>query len=270
MAILIREPAVAGTFYPAQPEKLRGEVRTFTAVEGAPLAALGCVVPHAGYMYSGHVAGAVYGRLQLPRRYLILCPNHTGMGHPLAIMTEGAWRTPLGEAPVDTPLATALQSAFHLLGEDADAHRAEHALEVQLPFVQERVPEFTFVPIAVGIGRYDILEALGDAIAEVLAAQEEKVLIVASSDMNHYETDSITRTKDALAIEKILALDPEGLYEVITRHHVTMCGYGPTIAMLSAAKRLGARAAQLLKYATSADISGDRSAVVGYAGIAVV
>jgi AmmeMemoRadiSam system protein B len=269
MPTVVREPAVAGRFYPGKADVLLRDIRSYTQVHGEKIPAIGCLVPHAGYMYSGHVAGAVFGRLELPRRYLILCPNHTGMGHPLAIMSEGAWRTPLGEAPIDAPLAAALMEKFSLLGEDADAHRYEHALEVQLPFLQSSAPGFIFVPIAVGTGRYDVLSALGAALAEAVSAQQDRILIVASSDMNHYETDSITREKDAKAIERIVALDPVGLYEVITTQKISMCGYGPAIAMLVAATRLGAQSAQLIKYATSADTSGDRSAVVGYAGIAV-
>jgi len=245
-------------------------VAEYTNAAGEKLAALGCIVPHAGYMYSGHVAGAVFARLQLPRRYIILCPNHTGRGQPLAIMSEGAWETPLGEASVDGELASALKAAFPLLREDAEAHRDEHALEVQLPFLQNLLPNFSFVPIAVGTSRYDVLEQLGEAIGDVLAVQKEPVLLVASSDMNHYESDEITRIKDRRALDRILELDPRGLYDVVTKQQVTMCGFGPAIAMLTAAKRRGARGAQLIKYATSGDVSGDRNLVVGYAGVAVV
>jgi AmmeMemoRadiSam system protein B len=220
-------------------------------------------------MYSGHVAGAVYARLELPDRFIILCPNHTGMGQPLAIMSEGDWDTPLGTCSIDTELAQELRERFQLLSEDPDAHRAEHALEVQLPFLQAQKPQFTFVPIAVGVGRYEPLAELGDALATVIGARKESVLIVASSDMNHYESDAVTRVKDGKAIERMLALDPKGLFEVIVNEDVSMCGYGPAVAMLTAANQLGAMSAELVKYATSGDISGDRDMVVGYAGIVV-
>ncbi len=269
MATFIRPPAVAGRFYPGNPEKLLQEIRSYTAVEGEKLRALGCVAPHAGYMYSGHIAGAVYARLELPKRFLILCPNHTGIGQPLATMSEGRWETPLGEVPVDGELASALKEAFSQLTDDAVAHSAEHALEVQLPFLQALVGEFTFVPIAVGTGRIDALEALGEAMARVIATEAQPTLMVASSDMNHYESDAITRVKDHKAIDRILALDPRGLYDVVKREDISMCGYGPAVAMLTAAKRLGASSAQVIKYGTSADVSGDRAMVVGYAGIAV-
>ena len=268
---MIREPAVAGRFYPGSPEILTRDIRTYTSpASETKLKALGCVVPHAGYMYSGHVAGAVYARLDLPQRYIILCPNHTGAGHPLALMNDGAWRTPLGDAKLDRDLADRLLSTFPLLNVDLLAHRTEHALEVQIPFLQTLVDDFTFVPIAVGTGRVDVLSALGESLAKVIAATEERILIIASSDMNHYENDADTRVKDSLAIERILALDPKGLFEVVHRENISMCGYGPTVAMLTAARRLGATKAELIKYATSGDISGDRDMVVGYAGIAVL
>jgi hypothetical protein len=269
MATEVRQPAVAGHFYPGQPESLLTEIRSYTDVDGEPIAALGCVVPHAGYMYSGHVAGAVYARLVLPTRFLILCPNHTGAGRRLAIMSEGSWVTPLGEAQIDTELAEALKRNCDLLEEDSAAHRSEHASEVQLPFLQALVPEFSFVPIAVGVGQFEPLRELGLAIAETLQQEKQRILVVASSDMNHYEPDDVTRIKDGRAIERMLDLDPEGLYEVVVRQNITMCGFGPAVAMLTAAKGLGANKAQLIKYATSGDISGDRDTVVGYAGIAI-
>ncbi len=233
------------------------------------IAAIGCVVPHAGYIYSGHVAGAVFARLDLPQRCIVMCPNHTGMGQPLAIMSRGAWATPLGPVPIDSDLSESLKQRLPLLAEDSDAHRAEHAIEVELPFLQLRKPDITFVPIALGTGRYEVLEALGNAIAEVVRTQNERVLIIASSDMNHYENDRVTRVKDGKAIEAILALDPRGLFDVVMNEEISMCGFGPTVAMLTAAKQLGATRTELIKYATSGDVSGDRDMVVGYAGIMI-
>jgi len=219
-------------------------------------------------MYSGHVAGAVFGRLPKRPTYIILGPNHTGRGAPLAIMSSGEWLTPSGRVPVDSALARLLRRSCHLLMEDAEAHEDEHSLEVQLPFLQRSVGDFKFVPIAIGVGGYSGLESLGHSIAQAVGPTTP-VMIIASSDMNHYEPDSLTREKDRKAIDKILALDPPGLYEVLRHDDISMCGYGPTIAMLTAAKDLGAQRAELIKYATSADTSGDRDAVVGYAGIVV-
>jgi AmmeMemoRadiSam system protein B len=263
-------PAVAGQFYPGSAELLSRAIRSYTVVSGEKLNALGCVAPHAGYMYSGHVAGAVYARLRLPSRYIVLCPNHTGYGAPLAIMSEGRWLTPLGELQIDQEMCAALKPQMPDLTEDIDAQRREHAIEVQLPFLQALVSECTFVPITVGTSRFDSLTELGGAMARVISAGQERVLIVASSDMNHYESDAVTRLKDRKAIDKLLALDPAGLYDVIRRENITMCGYGSAIAMLTATKALGAKSAQLIKYATSGDVSGERDAVVGYAGIAVL
>lgn len=269
MASTIRHPAVAGRFYPRNPDDLRADVESFLSSPKKTVAALGCVVPHAGYMYSGHVAGAVYAQLDLPRRCILMCPNHTGVGQPLAIMSQGAWETPLGCVAIDSQLAEALKQRFPLLAEDAEAHRAEHAAEVQLPFLQSRKPDCTFVPIALGTRRYEILEALGDAIVDTLQALGERVLLIASSDMNHYENDAVTRQKDYKAIERILVMDARGLYDVVMNEDISMCGFGPTVAMLTAARLLGATVTELVKYATSGDVSGDRERVVGYAGVIV-
>jgi AmmeMemoRadiSam system protein B len=270
---ILRHPAVAGRFYPADPDDLRAEVLGYLSQpdspKQAPLRALGCIAPHAGYMYSGHVAGAVFAALDVPRRCIVLCPNHTGQGRPLAIMSAGAWQTPLGDVPLDAELARALKAQFPALQEDSAAHRAEHAAEVELPFLLLRQAELSFVPIALGTGQFEILEQLGKALADVIAAQSDPVLLVASSDMNHYESDAVTRAKDHGAIERILTLDPRGLFDVVTQQNISMCGFGPAVAMLTAARQLGAKSPELVKYATSGDISGDRNMVVGYAGVVV-
>jgi AmmeMemoRadiSam system protein B len=276
-AISVRHPAVAGRFYPHDAEVLRAQVRSFLAPSSReklqPLSrgipALGCITPHAGYMYSGHVAGAVLGELEIPELCLVMCPNHTGMGRALAIMSAGSWQTPLGNVPIDDTFATALKQRFPMLHEDSAAHRTEHAVEVELPFLQLRQPHLRFVPIALGTGNFETLTQFGDAIADVIAARNEPVLIVASSDMNHYESDAVTRIKDQSAIDAILRLDPRGLYDVVTQQHVSMCGFGPAIAMLTATKKLGATSAKLIKYATSGEISGDLDTVVGYAGVMI-
>jgi hypothetical protein len=271
---ILRQPAVAGRFYPGNPDDLRAEACDYlsqaSSTNQAPVRAVGCIAPHAGYMYSGHVAGAVFARIEIPERCIVLCPNHTGMGRPLAIMSEGAWQTPLGDVPIDAELGEALKRSFPALEDDSAAHRAEHAAEVELPFLLLRQPELRFVPIALGRGQFEVLEQLGKALAGVIAAQNDSVLIVASSDMNHYESDAVTRIKDHRAIERILTLDPRGLYDVVTQQNISMCGFGPAVAMLTAARELGAKSAELVKYATSGDISGDRDMVVGYAGVVVV
>jgi AmmeMemoRadiSam system protein B len=269
----VRRPAVAGRFYPAKAELLTRQLDEYLTADVPPPekveSAVGCVVPHAGYMYSGKVAGAVFQRLPARPSYIILCPNHTGRGAPLAIMSKGEWLTPLGAARINSELAANLQHSCHLLMEDAKAHESEHAIEVEIPFLQRSVGDFTFVPIAIGVSRFAALEALGRGTAQALKGSTGTVMIVASSDMNHYEPDDITRGKDHKAIEQMLALDPAGLYEVIRKEDISMCGYGPAVVMLTAARELGATRAELVRYATSADTSGDKSAVVGYAGLVI-
>jgi AmmeMemoRadiSam system protein B len=270
---VVRHPAVAGRFYPGRPETLLRDLEKYLGPDPESAekveSALGCVVPHAGYMYSGHVAGAVYRRLPRRATYVILCPNHTGRGAPLAMMSGGSWLTPLGEVAIESSLAKAVRQGCHLVTDDAQAHEDEHSLEVQLPFLQRVVKDFRFVPIAIGVGGYASLESLGHGLAQAGRQAKEPFMVIASSDMNHYEPDGITRIKDRKAIDRILALDPRGLYEVIRKEDISMCGYGPAIAMLTFAREMGGTQAELVKYATSADKSGDKSAVVGYAGIIV-
>jgi len=266
---MVREPAVAGRFYPADANVLSSDLQSYLSPPQKLISAIACMVPHAGYIYSGAVAGAVFSRIAAPSRCIILCPNHTGHGHPLSLMSEAAWRTPLGDVNIDNELAENLLQALPALTDDPEAHRFEHAIEVELPFLQVVGPEITFVHIAVGTGRLIILEKVGEAIAQVIQNLGPEILIIASSDMNHYEDDSTTRVKDRKAIERILALDPTGLHETVINESISMCGFGPTVAMLTAARRLGANKAELVQYATSADVSGDRETVVGYAGIIV-
>ncbi|HSZ60473.1 MAG TPA: AmmeMemoRadiSam system protein B [Terriglobales bacterium] len=274
MTSTLRSAAVAGRFYPSRPDELQREVRKYISPQtGSVASAIGCVAPHAGYVYSGGVAGAVYSLVEIPEHCIILCPNHTGKGQALAVMATTTWQTPLGEVAADTGVATELLRRFPSLHEDSAAHRTEHAIEVQLPFLQVRQSRLRIVPIAIGTRDFDVLRGLGEALAEVIGDWEEhgqgKVLMVASSDMNHYESDAITRVKDQKAIEKVLALDARGLWDVVMNEGISMCGFGPTVAMLTAAKLLGATSATLVKYATSGEVSGDFDAVVGYAGIIV-
>ena len=265
-----RQPAVAGQFYEGSPERLRAQVRECfdenPKVE-AKQRFIGGVVPHAGLMYSGHVAAAFYGLADLPKRFIILCPNHTGAGHFAAINREGEWRTPLGSVSIDTPLADALMSKTRLLGEDWKAHAREHSLEVQLPFLQQLLGTFTFVPLCLAAPRYAFCEEIGNAIADVVG--KEPIGILASSDLNHYEDQDSTLRKDQRAIDAVLALDPEELWRVVDEEDISMCGFIPTTTMLIAAKKLGASNAKLIKHATSGDINGDYSHVVGYAAILI-
>jgi len=268
---VLRPPAVAGRFYPNDPAELNRQISEFTsiAVETPQRSAIACMVPHAGYRYSGPVAGAVYARLKLPQRFILIGPRHFPHGKAQAILSGGAWQTPLGPAEIDAQLAAEIKSACPFLCEDEEAHQREHALEVQLPFLQHLANGFRFVPIALGPTDYDLLEALGRAIAEAVQRSPDPILLIASSDMNHYESDEITRRKDARALEAVRALDPRGLYDVVRREGITMCGYGAAVSALTAARLLGAKRATLERYATSGDVNGDRDEVVGYAGVIV-
>jgi hypothetical protein len=268
---MIRTPAVAGRFYPDDPSQLGIALDLFLASgnQNKRIHAQACLVPHAGYKYSGHVAGEVYSRIEIPDRVILLGPRHFPRGASLAILSNGAWQTPLGLAPIDNPLAEKIARACPLLREDEVAHRIEHSIEVQLPFLQRIAPMFSFVPIVIGTVRYEELEALGRAIANVIASEPGPILLVASSDMNHYESDAITRIKDRKAIDCILALEPQELFKIVRGAAISMCGYGAAVAMLTAVRELGAMHAELVRYATSGEINGDLDEVVGYAGVVI-
>ena len=231
------------------------------------MAVSACLVPHAGYVYSGHVAGAVLARISLPGKIIVLGVRHHPRGEPAAILSNGAWRTPLGDARINSALAEELRNACPLLREDSVAHAAEHSLEVQIPFLQVLAPGFTFVPVALGTVLWESLLSVGEGIARVLADSNDSVLLLTTSDLNHYEDDATTRIKDGKAIEQLLALEPRGLYDTCRTENISMCGLGPAVAMLTALNALGVKKSELVKYATSADVSGDRDAVVGYAGM---
>jgi len=269
---VLRLPAVAGRFYPSNPAELTAAVRQYTKTEAdvKPARVKACLVPHAGYMYSGHVAGAVFARVAIPKRILLLGVRHFPRGAALAIHSSGAWRTPLGDVPIDELLATALRSTCSLLREDAVAHSGEHSLEVQLPFLQVLAPAFSFVPVVLGTARFEDLISVGKAIARAVTSINDEVLLLTTSDLNHYENDALTRVKDAKAIEQLSGLDARGLYDACRNLEISMCGLGPAVAMLTALRELGAMKAELVRYATSADVSGDASAVVGYAGMIFV
>ncbi len=264
-----RKPAVAGTFYPGSPGRLQAFLEDAVRPVAERTAAVGVVSPHAGYVYSGRVAGAVFGRVTVPGTVLLLGPNHTGMGTPASIMSSGAWITPLGNVPVATDLAEALKSASPILEEDSLAHAHEHSLEVQVPFLLHRNPAVGIVPVAFMLRGFPEVEEVGLSIAEVLKSWPEPVLIVASSDMTHYESADRAKEKDTKAIERVLELDAEGLLDTTKRFGITMCGAIPTAVLLVAARALGATRGELVTYATSGDVSGDYGSVVGYAGMVI-
>src|SRR5258707_10638941 len=266
---MLRLPAVAGRFYPSNPEELTALIRKCTVADAQnpPISLKACLVPHAGYVYSGRVTGAVLARIALPQKIIILGVRDYPRGEPAAILSSGAWRTPLGDARIEEELAETLKKACPLLQEDSVAHSTEHSLEVQLPFLQVLAPDFTFVPVALGTLQFESLVSVGEAIGRVLDASTEDVLLLTTSDLNHYEDDATTRIKDRKAIDQLLAMDARELYDTCRREEISMCGLGPAVAMLTAVRAMGAKNAELVRYATSGDVSGDRDAVGGYGGM---
>jgi MEMO1 family protein len=263
-----RQPAVAGRFYPGDPRKLAAEVSGYLAGAGAGEPCLGLMAPHAGYTYSGACAGAVYARVRVPGRAIVLSPNHTGRGMRGAVWPGGPWQLPGGEVAVDDDLRAALLAASPLLTGDRRAHEAEHSLEVQLPFLRARRADVRIVALTLGgLGRDDCL-ALGKAVAAVVRGRGD-VLLCASSDMSHYVPAKVAAQRDQLALDRMVALDAAGLYEVVERNDISMCGFIPATVMLAAAVELGASRAEVVRYTNSGEVSGDYDAVVGYAGVLV-
>ncbi|HEY5976203.1 MAG TPA: AmmeMemoRadiSam system protein B, partial [Geobacteraceae bacterium] len=230
---------------------------------------VGIIAPHAGYIYSGAVAGAVYGSIEVPATVIVLGPNHHGVGARAALYPEGSWLTPLGEVPIADRLAELVAKHAPFVEIDSTAHHYEHSLEVQVPFLQYRRPDVTIVPLCLGFGDPGSCRELGEALARAITEFGDQVLIVASSDMSHYEPDVIARQKDRLAIEELLALNPAELLKVCRDQRITMCGVVPAAVMLTAATTLGASTAELIRYATSGEVSGDLERVVGYAALTV-
>lgn len=266
---MVREPVVAGRFYPGQSRALHAEVTSLLGPPQETTPALGVIAPHAGYVYSGAIAGKTLAGVQLTEQILCLGPNHHGQGHRAAVFAQGEWQTPLGALSVAEPLAAQLLQSVPGLREDYQAHLPEHSLEVLLPFLQVRAPQTRIVPICLAQAPLQALLDLGAGIGEELRRQSTAVLMLCSSDMNHFEADTISRQKDRRAIDCILALDPEGLYQTVREGRISMCGVVPAVVMLAAARVLGASSATLVAYDNSGAVSGDRESVVGYAGIVV-
>ena len=258
---------MAGQFYPGTERELDQAIASLTFDSPDRVAAKAVVSPHAGYIYSGGVAGALFSSVEIPERIIVLCPNHTGVGENAAACASGSWRMPWGDVPIDGELATRLIDSVPFLHDDPSAHRDEHALEVILPFLHRFRKTFRFVPIALGQLTLGQCRQLGEALATAISAGDSPSLIVASSDMSHYVPDEVARRKDGLAIERMLALDPEGLFSTVRTQRISMCGVLPATVALFASLSLGASSARLVKYATSGEASGDYDSVVGYAGL---
>ncbi|MFN3740367.1 MAG: AmmeMemoRadiSam system protein B [Thermodesulfovibrionales bacterium] len=271
---MIRSPAVSGQFYPDSPSRLNSMVESMM-VKALSQNILAAVAPHAGLMYSGYVAGAVYSHMNIPDIFILLGPNHTGLGPVASIMAEGEWIIPTGRFKINAELAREIIRRTDLVSPDTKAHLFEHSLEVQLPFIAYRAhqegrenPEI--VPLVLGPLTLDECRTLGEVIAEAVNDLKLNSVIVASTDMSHYVSDTTARQKDRKAIDRIVALDPEGLYHIVKEERISMCGYIPTTTTLFASKRLGAKEAKLVKYMTSGEVSGDYDHVVGYAGLLIL
>jgi len=265
-----RQPYVAGYFYPDQPEILKKTVESFIPKRAEKHKAIGLVSPHAGYEYSGPVAGAVYSSAIIPEKVIILAPAHHHLGSLFAVYDSGTWLTPLGEVPVEKRLAELVIKETQLVSRDQEAHRKEHSIEVQIPFLQYFQKNLSIVPILVSAeADYENLNELGKAVAESVAEFKENVLLVASTDMSHYVSQRVAEELDHKAISFIEKVDPKGLYEVVTSYGISMCGFQPTTALLVAAKSMGASQGKLIRYNTSGDRTGDYREVVGYAGLLI-
>lgn len=266
---MMRQPAVAGQFYSADRSQLISEISSLIDERQPKRKALGVLAPHAGYIYSGAVAGAVFGSVEIPETVIILGPNHHALGDAAALFPAGEWLTPLGNVAVEPRLSELVLGNSRILRADSSAHRFEHSIEVQIPFLQYLRPEIKIVPICLSYLDYVSCHALGMSLAQSIQSFGKDVLIVASTDMSHYEPDAVARNKDNLALKEVLELDPEGLYAVVTGMGISMCGIIPATVMLVAALNRGATRCELIRYATSGDVSGDRRQVVGYAGVMV-
>lgn len=266
---MIRNPTVAGQFYPASVSQLRAMIEKFVDEKADKEEVIGLLMPHAGYPYSGPVAGATVSRIKFKDTFIIMGPSHTGMGKPFSIMTEGTWKTPLGEVAIDSELARQIVAVSRNLQEDRLAHQYEHAVEVQLPFLQYFQPNIRIVPIVLAHADAAAYKEIGREIARAIKELKREAVIIASGDMTHYEPQNIAERKDSQAIEAILNLNEDELTRRYKGLNISMCAYGPAVCLISAAKELGATGAELVKYQTSGDTTGDYSAVVGYAGIII-
>ncbi|MCL5674490.1 MAG: AmmeMemoRadiSam system protein B [Candidatus Omnitrophica bacterium] len=266
----IRNPVVSGYFYPGEKHALTKMLKSYVGISGEKEHVKAVICPHAGYVYSGKVAGSVYGKIEMPDSVIILGPNHHGFGEPFAIMKEGVWRTPLGDVEINKTLAEKILEKSGYLQDDALAHSQEHSLEVQVPFIQYVKNNVRIVPIVLS-GSIDSIAwpEIGNAISEGIKDYQEKTLIVASSDFTHYENQKTAEENDRYAIEAILALDEELFIERVSERNISICGYGPIITAMFASKNLGAKKAEIIDYKTSGNVTGDYDQVVGYAGIII-
>ncbi|MFC1624277.1 AmmeMemoRadiSam system protein B [Candidatus Omnitrophota bacterium] len=266
---MIRKPVVAGQFYPQAEQTLRKMLSKLIDTGSDKKEAKGVILPHAGYIYSGHVAGLTISKVDVKKTAIILGTNHTGSGRPFSIMTKGSWMTPLGEAKIDVEIAESILKESSLLEDDSLSHLNEHSIEVEIPFLQYLRSDIKIVPIGISARSLKEYQILGKEIAEGFKKIGRTALFVASTDFTHYESKDSAEKKDSLAIEAILAMDEERLFNAVNENDISMCGVAPTCTIISVCKNLGAGKAGLVKYQTSGDITGEDSSVVGYAGFII-
>lgn len=265
----IRKPAVSGQFYPGNPIRLSDEIERLIDSKTEKKKAIGVISPHAGYIYSGQVAGMVYSAIEIPESVIILGPNHTGYGPRASIMDTGSWQMPMGEVEIDQEIAQTILQDSDIIQSDTSAQMLEHSIEVQVPFLQYLKPNVKIVPIVLSGYNFSMCQSIAHSIVNGIQNNNKDTLIVASTDLTHYKPQTEANRNDQRVIDKILSLDAQGLLELVIQEEISMCGVIPVTTMLLAAKELEAKKATLVKYMTSGDVSGDFSNVVGYAGIVV-
>ncbi len=271
MPINLRRPYVAGQFYPDDALELKSMIAAWLAPEVSKKNCLGCILPHAGYAYSGKVAADTVAQIEIKDSLVLFGPNHTGQGKDFSLMAQGTWQTPLGNIEIDRQLAELFLAKSKYLQKDCRAHAQEHSLEVQLPILQYFRQDFKIVPIIFSSVDLFELKQVAEELAAVVIAHDLKssIMFIASSDLTHYEPQSSAEFKDALAIRAILDLDEQKLHQAVEESQISMCGFAPIAVLIMTAKLLGAKQGELIKYQTSGQTSGDRSSVVGYAGITI-
>ncbi len=264
---MIRPPAVAGSFYPENVDELNSQLDSFLISQKQYPKAKGMIVPHAGYVYSGAVAGEVISSTKIPRDVILIGPNHHGLGPDMSVSGADSWSIPLGHVPVEQSLRHRLINEIPHLRIDDQAHKHEHSLEIMLPLLLRSQPDLHIVPIALGhLSLAECLE-LGSAIARIIKNHDKEVLLLASTDMNHFSEATTSQKLDSLAIDAMIEYDPQRLYRVVRENQISMCGVLPTITVMQAASDLGASHCGLIRYAHSGQVNGDNSRVVGYAGL---
>ena len=267
-----RIPAVANMFYPGDKGKLEQQLNSFVKPVAEPRKVIAAISPHAGYVYSGGVAGAVFSEIYIPSTVVLIGPNHRGVGAKVALPVSGTWEMPLGSVSINEDLAQSILKASApevRIQDDHQAHAMEHSIEVQVPFLQYLRPGVEIVPLGVSHLTFQSCQAVSGAVVEGIKAYGEEVLVVASTDMTHYESQESAKAKDQMAIDRILDLDPQGLFDTVAKHRISMCGVISTTVTLDVCKSMGAENAELVQYATSGDVTGDYRQVVGYAGFIV-